>query len=274
MKEIIVALDLDTPVEAMELVKKFREAKEDVWFKVGSVLFTHKHGRQLISRIKGGGFKLMLDLKYHDIPNTVNKACKNAAEIGISADMLTVHLSGGLAMLEAAMEGVRAGKRYSTSRLCKVFGISILTSIDQRILNEELNIDMELSTQVDTLVGLGDKAGIDGIVCSAHETEDVRREHPKLKIINPGIRVKDCGNCKWPDAGTCDHCAGENFGHTTEIGGTHGWHCENWKPKDDQKRIATPKVAFDAGANFIVMGRQVYQNPDPVKFIKEVKSNL
>lgn len=231
MKEIIVALDVGSSSEAFHLVGKLED--EITWYKVGSVLFT-KEGPAIIEGLKKLNKKVMLDLKYHDIPNTVNKACYQAAELG--ADMLTVHLSGGLAMLKAAVDGVESGSLQRGDK-CWVLGISVLTSINDEVLSEELNIDKSVVQYVDSLVALAAQADIDGIVCSAKETAGLRETCPKIKIINPGIRMS---------------------------GGD----------KSDQKRVTTPKEAFDAGADFIVMGRQVYQNENPAGFIKKVKESL
>lgn len=259
-QEIIVALDLDTDHEALDLVRKLVE--EVKWYKVGSVLFT-KYGSTLIKTLKGLGKKIMLDLKYHDIPNTVEKACYNAAELGV--DMLTVHLSGGALMLKAAQRAITNVSYFSEKPRTKVLGISVLTSINQETFFDEFNINKSIKDHVHDLVKLSRTCLTDGIVCSPHETKHMRKEFGmEMIIVNPGVRLRSCENCGSPDKDPgCDT--------VSHVGKTP---CELWLPNDDQKRVTTPKEAFDNGADFIVIGRPVYQAVDPMAVIKKIKEDI
>jgi orotidine-5'-phosphate decarboxylase len=180
-EKIIIALDHDTLGEAMLLVDKLGDSIQ--WYKVGSVLFT-KYGEEMVRKLKMKGKKVFLDLKYHDIPNTVEKACVNASEMGV--DMLTVHLSGGSKMIQSALKGANTETQNTL-----VVGISVLTSLSDLMLRTELNVASDVDYQVTHLVGLGLDNGICGIVCSPNETDLLRTTYPNFSfvIINPGIRM-------------------------------------------------------------------------------------
>lgn len=179
--KIIVALDVTNIDTAIRIVDDLGGSIQ--WYKIGSVLFT-KYGPEIIKAVKDWhGKRVMLDLKYHDIPNTVEMACENAADMGV--DMLTIHLSGGRDMIDAACNGV-AGTQT------KVLGISILTShtnssIAEVGMSEQLNIH----DHIRNLVSLGIDCGTHGIVCSPRETKFLRNElGDGFDIVNPGIRLK------------------------------------------------------------------------------------
>ncbi len=180
--KIIVALDVPSKKEALELVAQLRE--QISFFKVGLQLYTAA-GPDLVREIVAKGLNVFLDLKLHDIPNTVAGAVRAAGELGVQ--MLTVHLSGGSAMLKAAV----AAKRAELSLL----GVTVLTSTDEATLRE-IGISSSIEEQVRRLAGLGADCGLDGLVASPHEIKMLRASvGDKVKIVAPGVRPK------WAEAG-------------------------------------------------------------------------
>jgi orotidine-5'-phosphate decarboxylase len=175
--KIIVALDVASPEEARELVRRV-EGKVG-WFKVGLQLFT-TGGTTFIEGIRAGGAKVFLDLKFHDIPNTVRQAVRSACTLGV--DMLTIHLCGGMEMCRAAVEG-RAGS--STLLL----GVTVLTSQNDQTL-AEVGIKANVAEQVLLLATLAKAAGIGGVVASAHEIRPLRDQFGShFTIVTPGVRA-------------------------------------------------------------------------------------
>ncbi|HOX54078.1 MAG: orotidine-5'-phosphate decarboxylase [Candidatus Omnitrophica bacterium] len=206
--KLIVALDVDTLGEAEKFVDKLCPAVN--MFKVGSQLFT-ACGPQAVQMITKKGAKVFLDLKSYDIPNTVKKAVEAASKLRVF--MLTVHLSGGKEMLQAAA---------SVPNRPKIVGVTILTSQSED----------NTANRVLDLARLAKEAGLDGVVCSVAETKMIKKELGKdFLVVNPGIRPKDA-------------------------------------QANDQKRVATPKEAIEAGADFIVMGRPILEAKDPLKLIE------
>ena len=175
----IIALDVANATAALELVGRLGERCG--YYKVGSELFTAA-GPSVVQAIRGMGHRVFLDLKFHDIPNTVRGAVRSAVELG--ASMVTVHASGGRAMLEAAVEGAGAD--------CHVMGVTILTSLDGGALGEAWGRSgVEVDREVERLAGLCAAAGTHGIVCSGHEAALVRARYPSLAPLVPGIRFAD-----------------------------------------------------------------------------------
>jgi orotidine-5'-phosphate decarboxylase len=153
-------------------------------FKIGLEQFT-RFGPAVLDEIRGTGRKIFLDLKLHDIPNTVAKAVDAAAAHNV--DLLTVHTQGGLAMLRAAGAAASAAPRRP-----KVIGVTVLTSIDGRTLSEELSVSVPLDEHVRRLAGLAAQAGLDGIVCSAADLPSVKPSlPPSFEFVTPGIRLAD-----------------------------------------------------------------------------------
>jgi orotidine-5'-phosphate decarboxylase len=174
-EKIIVALDVPTKTAALELVEQLRN--EIWWFKIGLQLYTAE-GPGIVRAVLATGAKVFLDLKLHDIPNTVARAVESASNLG--AQMLTIHLSGGGEMIRAAV-AARKNKLL-------LFGISVLTSSDESTLRE-IGVSDKIDNQVLRLAKLGVENGIDGIVASAHEIKSLRAEFgDKIKILVQGIR--------------------------------------------------------------------------------------
>ncbi|MEP6603870.1 MAG: orotidine-5'-phosphate decarboxylase [Spartobacteria bacterium] len=173
--KIIVALDVAGKSEALELVAKLRGHLS--FFKVGLQLYTAA-GPEIVREILATNAKVFLDLKLHDIPNTVARAVAAAAELGVQ--MLTIHLSGGSEMIRAAV-----GARKNNM---SILGVTVLTSANNQTLSET-GIAGKIDNQVLRLAKLGVNAGVDGLVASPHETKTLRTEFgDKIKIVTPGIR--------------------------------------------------------------------------------------
>ena len=173
---LIVALDVDTLPEAEAVVRSCGDAV--VWYKVGKQLFT-RHGPEVVRTLKGAGKKVFLDLKFHDIPNTVGQAVRAAAAIG--ADLVNIHASGGPAMLKAAADaGVKAG--------IPVIAVTVLTSLNREEL-QAVGFPPDPEQQAVRLAALTRTAGLRGVVCSAWEIAAMRREFgPDFLLVVPGIR--------------------------------------------------------------------------------------
>jgi orotidine-5'-phosphate decarboxylase len=221
--KLLVALDVESAERAMQLVTTLRGLAGG--FKIGNRLFTTE-GPALVRRIVDAGSRVFLDLKYHDIPNTVEQAVE--AAVGTGAWMINVHASGGTAMMEAA---ARAARETST-RLGRpaplMIGVTVLTSLDQQALRA-IGVERLVLEQVIALARLTQHAGLQGVVASAQETPAIREAcGPQFQIVTPGIRGASAG---------------------TE--------------RNDQSRTMGPADAIKAGANYIVVGRPIIAAPDP-----------
>jgi orotidine-5'-phosphate decarboxylase len=224
---VIVALDVDSPARAMALADSLRGAVGAV--KVGSQLFTAA-GPDIVRRLTAAGHRVFLDLKYHDIPNTVANAAAEAAKLG--AWMIDVHASGGLAMMKAAREAAHASAERAGVAPPLIIAITVLTSFDQDALGS-IGVPRTVIDQVDALAWLADEAGVDGVVASPQEVARLRAARgDRFVLITPGIRPPDA-----PGGGG--------------------------RRKDDQARTMTPAQAIAAGANYIVVGRPIIAAADP-----------
>ncbi|MGD8926317.1 MAG: orotidine-5'-phosphate decarboxylase [Thioalkalispiraceae bacterium] len=176
--KIIVALDYPEAKSAMHFVDAIDPMSCKL--KVGKELFT-REGPQFVSRIINSGFDVFLDLKFHDIPNTVMRACQAAADLGVW--MLNVHAMGGRAMMEAALEGLNKSGHHPY-----LIAVTVLTSMDDRGL-AEIGISNSAEKQVSLLAGLVRASGLNGVVCSAHEATKLREESDNsFLLVTPGIR--------------------------------------------------------------------------------------
>jgi orotidine-5'-phosphate decarboxylase len=174
--ELITVLDMDTREEALGAI---RAAGSCTWFKIGSQLFT-RCGPSIVEEVKGLGKRVFLDLKFHDIPNTVAKAAKAAADLG--ADLFTLHASGCAAMMRAAREAVEGTDT-------RILAVTVLTSLDNAALRDEWGLSEGAAEAVPRLARLAVDAGAHGVVCSPKEIDLVRRavgDGPL--IVTPGIR--------------------------------------------------------------------------------------
>ncbi|MEL1134189.1 orotidine-5'-phosphate decarboxylase [Desulfitobacterium sp. THU1] len=221
--KVMVALDVDSREKALALADQLQGS--GCWLKVGMELY-NATGASIIKELKEKGFSIFLDLKLHDIPNTVERAVRVLA--GYGADMLTIHCSGGYDMMARAVQATHEVKEQGNSeKRMKIIGITVLTSLDEGRLHVELGVNRTLQNQVVALAELGQRAGIDGVVASAQESQ-VLREHlgPDFLVITPGIRPRGSE--------------------------TH-----------DQARTLTPIEALEAGSSYLVVGRPITQAPSP-----------
>lgn len=219
-KSPIIALDFHSAKQAFNFLKAFDGG---INVKVGMQLY-YKEGPAIVAQLKENGYDVFLDLKLHDIPNTVKSAMEALAELG--ADLVNVHGAGGRAMMEAALEGLDKGTPAGLRRP-GIIGVTQLTSTDERQVREEQLIGVSLEESVLQYARLSQSAGLDGVVCSVHEATSIEKICGKEFFkVTPGIRLAE--------------------------GGAH-----------DQKRVATPSEARLAGSTHIVVGRAVTAAADP-----------
>jgi len=232
-ERLILALDVPEHDYALEIVDKYSEYVNI--FKVGLELFT-SCGPKIVEDIKERGKKVFLDLKFHDIPNTVSKAALAATRLGVY--MFNLHASGGLEMMKRCKDSVVEVCLKENIDRPKILAVTVLTSLSREILKDELGIQYGLRTHVRHLSALALKAGLDGVVASAREVEIIRNHCGKgFLIVTPGIRP-------------------------------------SWTPPDDQKRTMTPKDAIREGSDYLVIGRAVLQQPDPLKAIELISLEI
>jgi len=178
---IIVALDYANAKDALNMADKLDP--ESCRLKVGKELFT-REGPSIVEQLIKKDFDIFLDLKYHDIPTTVAKACIAAAELGVW--MVNVHASGGKKMMSAAAEALAdCGQQKPL-----LIAVTVLTSMNDQDL-VELGINTSVANQVLKLAGLANESNLDGLVCSAKETSALRQQFPNFSLVTPGIRPKD-----------------------------------------------------------------------------------
>jgi len=225
-----VALDVETLRDAEGLLERLAGLPERIGAKIGSQLFTAA-GPAAVETVLKRGFSVFLDLKFHDIPNTVAGAVREATRAGVT--MLNVHAAGGTAMMRAAAEAAtKAATDFGVARpIC--IGVTVLTSLDRKGL-AEIGVTGNVEAHVLRLADLAREAGLDGCVASPQEIGLLRRAlGPKWLIVTPGIRME-----------------------AAAVGGAGGLG-------EDQVRIATPSAAIRAGADAIVVGRPITAAPDP-----------
>jgi len=229
---IIVALDVPTVEAALKLVEQLTPVVGG--FKVGSELFTSA-GPDIVRRVRERGALVFLDLKFHDIPNTVAKSV--AAAVQLDVQMLTVHTSGGLEMLKAAEKSAEESAWRAGRTPPLVLGVTVLTSLDAGSL-KEIGLDANVDYQVRRLATVATKAGLRGLVCSPLEITALRKTVPaQVQLVTPGIRT-----------------------------GT--------EKADDQKRTLTPREAIAAGANWLVIGRPIYAAENPLAAAEKILESL
>jgi len=230
--KLIVALDLPSAAAAARLAETLRERVG--MFKVGSELFTAE-GPVLARYLVANGHKVFLDLKFHDIPNTVRAATREAVCMGVS--LLNVHVSGGRAMMVAAAESARGAAGALRIPRPLVLGVTVLTSLTGEDL-QEIGMVGGPEDAVPRLARLAQAAGLDGVVASPREIAAIRRAcGPGFVIVTPGIRPA-----------TAD--------------------------ANDQARIATPGAAIQAGADFLVVGRPITAAPDPAAAAEAIVAEM
>lgn len=218
---IIVALDVSEPGAALKLARELAPAVG--CFKIGNELFTTA-GPDIVRRIRELGVPVFLDLKFHDIPNTVAKGVRAAVQMDVQ--MLTIHTSGGFAMMQAAERAAQEAAAGLKKPAPIVLGVTVLTSLDGAELSR-IGFSLVVEKQVERLAGLAVDAGLRGLVCSPLEIRALRRVIPeKMALVTPGIRA------------------------TTDAA-------------NDQKRTLGPKEAIEAGATWLVIGRPICAAENP-----------
>lgn len=232
-EKICLALDVENLEKAKKLVNDL--APYVGTFKVGLQLYC-AHGNEIIDYIKQKNGNFFLDVKLMDIPNTVKKASESIVLRG--ANFFNVHCLGGLEMMRASVEGAKEASEKLGKQPPIILGVTMLTSISQDVLNNDLKIDKSVSDYAIYLACLAREAGLTGVVASPLEVERIKREAGyDFKVLCPGIRPI-------------------------------------WAPTNDQKRISTPYDTVKKGADYIVLGRAVTAEDNPVEAIKKIYDEL
>lgn len=234
--DVIVALDFPDPDAAWNLVERL---PVDTWYKVGLELFT-RAGPPVVERLVGEGRNVFLDLKLHDIPNTVAGAVRSASRLG--ARLLTVHAAGGESMLlaaaQAAAESSNSDGADGTTDRLRLLAITVLTSLDEAALSAVIGPGASVEETVGRLAGLARESGIDGAVSSVKECRAIKLAcGGDFLVVTPGIRLAGQG-------------------------------------AQDQMRVATPGTARAAGADFLVVGRTITQAADPAEALERVRAAM
>ncbi len=225
--KLILALDMPDPDKAIETVDMMSD-----WvnvFKVGFELFL-AGGPDIVKKIANKGKKIFLDLKFHDIPNTVLRSAEIASRMGIY--MFNVHTSGGSEMMRRCNERVLEVCEREGLEKPKIIGVTVLTSISQEQFKGELGYSHTLKNHAKGLASLAKECGLDGVVASGHEASMIKKHCGKeFLVVTPGIRP-------------------------------------SWSPPDDQQRTMTPKDALKSGADYIVVGRGILGHTDPMDAVE------
>lgn len=226
--KVVVALDFDKKSDALSFVDKI--SPNDCKLKVGKEMFTY-FGPDFVKTLAGKGFDVFLDLKFHDIPNTVAKAVTAAADLGVW--MVNVHASGGSKMMTKAKQAL---ENYGNDAPLLI-AVTVLTSMSENDLRG-LGINKTPAEQVNFLANLTKESGLDGVVCSAMEAEQLKIDLGKaFKLITPGIRP----------AGSV---------------------------QDDQQRIMTPEQAIAVGVDYLVIGRPITQAVNPQFVLEQINASI
>ena len=220
-------------------IEQARSLTESVCQNVGAIKlgleFFTANGSAGVEKLACHSLPVFLDLKFHDIPNTVAKAIRATA--GINTFMMTVHTGGGRAMLQAAIDASMEVAEQTGKDRPLIIGVTVLTSLDQADLHM-VGVESDLHDQVKRLADLAQSCRLDGVVCSPYEISLLRRHCGEdFKLIVPGIRL--------PDA-----------------------------KADDQKRVMTPKEALEKGADYLVIGRPITEAPDPAQMAEKIRDSL
>jgi len=230
---LICALDVASSARALDLFDRLRESVG--MFKIGSQLFTAA-GPDLVRQIIGRGGRVFLDLKFHDIPNTVAAAAMEVTRLGVS--IFNLHASGGSEMMKRTADAVNQLIERERLLRPKVIAVTVLTSLEDEDLNE-IGFAESLQPTVLKLAQLAADCGLDGVVASPREVRSVRQGIPKSSflIVTPGIRAER-------------------------------------PPQDDQRRFMTAADAIGAGADYIVVGRPILAAPDPLQAAESIVEQI
>ena len=236
---IIAALDVPNAETALKLAAQIAPAVGA--FKIGKELFVSA-GPDIVRRVRDTGAAVFLDLKFHDIPNTVARAV--AAAVRLDVQMLTIHTSGGSEMMRAAEKSAHDTAKTLGLSAPLVLGVTVLTSMDSNAL-AEIGCETNVGHQVERLASLAANSGLRGLVCSPLEIADLREILPaEIQLVTPGIRTR----------------LGEAWAGAEKA--------------DDQKRTLTPREAMAAGANWLVIGRPIYAAENPRDAAEKILASL
>ena len=227
-----MALDVDTKEKALALVDKLKG--EVKFFKIGFELFS-SCGPEIVTAVKKKSCDVFLDLKFHDIPNTVAKAAVSVTKLGVF--MFNVHSLGGYEMMKTTADAVKAETERLGIEKPKILAVTVLTSMDEKAL-KKTGINDNIQSLVLRLASLAKEAGMDGVVASPQEAKAIRQSLGEgFLIVTPGVRP------------------------ASALAG-------------DQKRTATPKEAIESGASFIVVGRPIIEAKDPVTAARDILKEI
>lgn len=230
-EKIILALDFPEHEIALSWVEKLKSKIKT--FKVGPILFLNS-GSEGLKEFANVGADIFLDLKFHDIPSTVEKTARQAVRFG--ANMFTIHTLGGYEMMKAVSDAVKEEAEKQSYPKPLILGVTVLTSHDKKSL-EQIGINTSTQDTVLNLAELAEKANVDGLVCSGVEVEALRKEFgDRFTLVVPGIRP-----------GTANH---------------------------DQKRVTTPAEAVSKGADYLVIGRAITEADKPEEVIDQIVSSI
>ena len=225
--KIIIPLDYVDVNEALKLVNKLEPGLCRV--KVGKELFT-RAGPVIVEQLINSGFDVFLDLKFHDIPTTIARACTAAADMGVW--MVNIHASGGKRMMSEARAAIDKNTHHPL-----LIAVTVLTSMDDNDL-KQVGVMQTVADQVMTLARLARSCGLDGVVCSAHEVQAIKKTiGSDFKLVTPGIRPGGSDN-------------------------------------NDQSRVMTPAEAIKAGSHYLVIGRPITQAPDPLAALMAIDEEI
>ena len=231
--EIIIAMDLANKEAVDNFVENFPK-NESLYLKIGMELY-YKEGPKIVEHLKSQGHRIFLDLKLHDIPNTVKSAMKNIASLGV--DMTNIHAAGGKKMMSYALDGLMQGTATGLERPYLI-AVTQLTSTSKVMMNDEQGILGEVADSALHYAKLTKAAGLDGVVCSVHEARNIHQHCGNDFIaLTPGIRLEG------DDA-------------------------------QDQTRVATPTYAKKEGSNYIVVGRSMTQSETPYEVYQRIQKEI
>ena len=230
-RDVIIACDFSSAEETFRFLDLFKNEARKPFLKIGMELF-YAEGPEIVREIKRRGHRIFLDLKLHDIPNTVKQAMKNLAKLDV--DIVNLHCAGGSTMMKAAIEGLHEGAVNGKRPLC--IGVTQLTSTSQEAMEKELLIERDLKEVVIAYAKLAKESGLDGVVCSVLEAKAIHEACGEdFLTVTPGIRLAT-------------------------------------DSKDDQKRVATPEVAKEEGCDLIVVGRSITKSADPLATYHQIEA--
>lgn len=228
MNQPIIALDVQNKEEAQQLLNQL---PKKLFVKVGMELFYHE-GPSIVEWLIQEGYQVFLDLKLHDIPNTVEHAMYQLGKLGVA--MTNVHAAGGKRMMEAAKRGLIQGARDNQQPVPTLIAVTQLTSTSEEEMQHDQGMTMSLENSVKHYAKLTQEAGLDGVVCSAHEAAMIQSLNGKdFETVCPGIRLAE-------------------------------------NDRGDQRRVMTPKAAKEAKATYIVVGRSITQAQNPSKAYQQL----